>query len=212
VQQHLLGYIKPIHFLKVLMNMMLVRSAVVISAAIAASAVTVAPAFAGSISYTGNTTGQPTWTRPQSGTPPTLLSLVGTNTPFSVFGFQVDVGGSYDFTSIGTNPADPVFDVYLHLYQNAFDPASQLANLLVGDDDGGLGEWGAAFSQGLSANTSYFLVTSGYDNSDIGEFNNSITGPGNIAAVPTPALLPGVLGFGMSILRKKKRGDEAQAV
>ena len=170
---------------------------------------TAAPSLAGSLSYSGTTVGQPTWNRPLSGNPPTSLSGVGTATRYSVFEFFVDTSGAYNFLSVATNPAN--WDNYTFLYQNSFNPLAPLTNVLRGNDD--FPDVGQSGFNGVSltAGVNYFLVTTGFGNTSTGAFTNTITGPGNIAAVPTPALLPGLIGMGVAALRKRKSGAAEEA-
>jgi hypothetical protein len=149
----------------------------------------------------GDTTGEPTWNRPIGSGP--SLSGVGTATPYDVISFNVDAAGDYVFSLTSA------FDNYLHLYQGSFDPNNQLANLLIGDDDGG-GGLNASFNFGLLSGTSYFAIVSGFSNNSFGAYNLAITGPGNVSiggAVPEPttwAMM--LLGFGLigGAMRRKK--------
>lgn len=172
-----------------------------------------APSLAGSLTYTGTTQGGQTWNRTLSGNPPNVLSGVGTATPYSVFEFNVDATGTYDFLSIATNPAN--WDNYLHLYRNSFNPSAQFTNVMNANDDfGAIGRSGFN-GVSLTSGINYFLVTSGFGNTDFGAFSNTISGVGNISAsstaVPTPALLPGLIGIGAAAYRKRKGAAIAKA-
>jgi hypothetical protein len=159
------------------------------------------PALAGDYSYSGDTTGGPTWNRPVAGSPPTPpVSGVGTATPYEVFSFTVSADGSYDFLSV----ADGGWDNYLFLYTGSFDPNDQFANVLIGNDDfeGDIGLSG--FSYALTAGTTYLAVSSGFANTDFGAYTLRITGPGDITpgdgggGVPEPATWAMMIaGFGL---------------
>lgn len=185
------------------------------SVAIALSVCVTLPSQAATVSYSGDTTNAPTFNRPltegfEGGTnQPTALSLKGTAVPYYNQSFFVDTTGSYDI--VGSQN----FLGIQFLYQNNFNPNTPLVNLLSGNDPFP-DENNSGFS-GLSliANNQYFLVTTGFDNSNnsFGTFNNTITGTGNItlisdsATVPEPSLIVGTAIFGIfgisSILKCK---------
>lgn len=171
--------------------------------ALAAFAVA-APAQAATAVVAGDTTGSPTYNRTLSGSPPTILSAVGTAVAYDVVSFSVGTGGSYSF-----NLDSLVFDPFLTLYSGSFDPSNPLANALIADDDAGPGS-NSAFSFNLASGVSYFAVATGFGNSDFGAYTLTITGPGDIligaGAVPEPgtwALL--ILGFGMTGAAMRRR-------
>ena len=160
--------------------------------ALAAAAAFALPAQA--IVVVGTTTGAPTWNRPLAGTPPTALSGVGTAVPYTVLPFTVSTSGSYVVQSTATAPAS--WDNFTVLYQTAFSAATPLVNALVANDDNpsiGL----AGFTSALTAGTSYFLITTGFGNTNFGEYSNSITGPGTITVVPEPGSVA-LLGLGLA--------------
>ncbi|MEP0914727.1 PTPA-CTERM sorting domain-containing protein [Leptolyngbya sp. GB1-A1] len=191
------------------------KTALTVASAACVALGTAAPSLAGSLTFSGTTAGQPTWNRPvQNGSnAPTALSAIGTNVPFSTFGFTVDTTGLYNFLSVGTDPAG--WDNYTFLYQGDFNPTQPLTNVLRGNDDfPGIGVSG--FNDvSLVSGLNYFLITTGFDNSNAGRFDNTISGVGNISEIgnpqpiPTPALLPGLIGMGIATLRKRK-GEAAQ--
>ncbi len=59
-----------------------------------------------------------------------------------------------------------------------------------------------------------FLGDSDSDGSQRRDRRNRENPPGVVnpppTAIPTPALLPGLVGFGLSVLRQRKRQDEAE--
>jgi hypothetical protein len=167
-------------------------------------------AQAATFTYSGDTTGAPTWNRPTSGTPPTDLSVAGTNTPYDVFNFTVDASGSYLFNSTSA------YDNYGFLYQGSFNPTDQFTNVIVGDDDSA-GYPNYKFTTNLNTGTDYFLVSTGFGNTDFGTFTTTITGSGNVLAsgatsVPEPFTIIGTLIGGTAAVRMRKKlksGTEA---
>lgn len=180
--------------------------------ALAAAAVILAatPSLADTYTYAGTTAGGPVFNRPlEDGSG---LSAVGTSVRYNVLQFSVTIGGGYDFLSA---PITAGFDNFLILYANSFNPLSPLANFRVADDDtGGIGV-SAGFGASLTANTNYFLVTTGFNNADFGDFNNRITGPGVItpgAPIPEPATMlllgTGLAGVGAAVRRRGRSGGK----
>ncbi|MBK8066144.1 MAG: hypothetical protein IPK27_00505 [Rhodanobacteraceae bacterium] len=141
---------------------------------------------AATISYTGNSAGGPTWNRPAvvSASDCGALSGVGTATPYSAQPFYVDTPGNYDIFSDqgygGGKSPDGGFDGYIVLYRDSFNPASPLTNCVGGDDDAAVIGLSEMLGVPLDGNRTYVLVTTGFSNGDAGEFENEITGPGNI--------------------------------
>lgn len=191
------------------------RSSLRISfAAITLSLASILPAQATSLSYSGDTTGGPTFNRPAApgfegvDNPSTSLSNVGTAVPYYSQPFFVDTTGSYDVQ--GTQN----FDGIQYLYQTTFSPTASLTNLVNGNDS--FPDVGTSGFIGLplAANSQYYLVTTGYadpGSADIsfGSFTNTISGPGNIttAAVPEPSTGSGtmtiaLLGGGFLLKRR----------
>jgi hypothetical protein len=196
---------------------MLTIKKVTTSAIIAASALSIGfnsfatSAVAASISYSDDTTGQPTWTPP----------LSSATIPYSVQHFTVDTAGTYTFTSIVPGRvANPILGQWyrqLYLYANSFNSLSPISNLINGQ-----GSLNATLTTNLSTNfqnlvpgTSYFLVTSGFFSSgDVGSFTNSISipGAGNITlssgsatAVPEPFSVLGSIIGGSAALRMRRK-------
>ena len=167
------------------------------------------PSLAASLSYTGTTVGEATWSRPLANgvNPPVALAAVGTNVPFSAFQFNVDTTGAYDFLSTSTDPAN--WDNYTFLYVNSFDSTNPLDNIVIANNNFPTKGLSGFNNVSLTAGLNYFLVTSGFADADAGAFLNTISSANRIIAgpatpIPTPALLPGLIGMGITLLRKKK--------
>ena len=118
----------------------------------------------------------PQFTRPNGGTPPT------TQSSYTVFydKFSVTIGttGKYDILS------DQDYDGYLHIYENSFDPADPMTNVIGGDDDNTNGNGAAHGSKieglSLTAGTTYIIVGSGYGTTGIGTISFWIEGAATV--------------------------------
>lgn len=165
--------------------------------ALAAAAVS-SPAHALIFTFTGSTTGQPTFNRAFedfSG-----LSGVGVANPYQVTEIAVSVSGEYTFLTTA-----PTFDPFSFLY-SSFNPADATANGIVGNDDL-LGFTTSGFSANLVAGTSYFFVMTGFAPTDFGAYSTTIGGPGIAAIVPEPEtyalMLLGVAGIAAWARRRR---------
>lgn len=129
-------------------------------------------------SYSATTVGGPSWTRPFADC--TGATGLGPMT-LHVQEFSVNLTGAYDVSSV----QDGGWDGYVFVYQNAFNPASPNANCVIGDDDGptGIGT-SEIVGVALTAGTTYFVVTTGFENGEQGTFTNTISGPGDITIGP----------------------------
>ncbi|MBI4892537.1 MAG: PEP-CTERM sorting domain-containing protein [Acidobacteria bacterium] len=167
-------------------------------------------AFGATLNYSATTVGGPTWNRPVEGTPPNSISGVGTVVAYDVLPFWVDLSGSYTFQNTGVTPAN--WDNYTFLYVTSFNPAAQLTNVIIGDDDNlviGL----SGFTTNLTASTQYYFVTTGFGNTDAGAFNLEISGQGNITAgqvngqVPEPSTwaLAGLGLAALSVISRRRK-------
>jgi len=162
------------------------------------TALPVSTVSADTITYTGTTTGGPTWNRPvaNGGSAPVSLSGLATAVPYSVQSFTVSMAGLYSLQSTAVPSSG--WDNYTFLYLNGFNPASPLTNILIGNDDNltiGL----SGFSLNLLAGTTYFFVTTGVTNGSFGSFSNTFSGPGTITlnGPSVPESGPGMIAFGL---------------
>ncbi len=170
---------------------------------------TAAPSLAGSFTYTGTTVGEPTWHRPvaNGANVPVKLAPAAKAVSFSAFEFNVDTTGLYNFLSTSTTPTN--WDNYTFLYVNGFDSTKPLDNIVIANNDFPTKGVSGFNNVSLTAGLNYFLVTSGFANADQGDFSNTIANASRIiagpaTAIPTPALLPGLIAMGIATFRKKK--------
>lgn len=129
--------------------------------------------------FVGDTTAGASWNRPFASF--SGLSSAGTGVKYEVLPFTVSVSGAYDFL----NTAAASWDNFTFIYKDAFNPASPLVNGVIGNDDRpGIGLSG--FNVNLTAGTSYFFVTTGFDPGDFGAYSLNVTGPGSVVTTPVP--------------------------
>lgn len=149
--------------------------------------------------WSGDTTGRPTYQR--SFEDFSGLSGIGNGVAYQTLSFTVDANGAYDFSSLAAvKPSSGLrWDQFIFLYSPTFSAAAPLNNGLIANDDAsGLGT--SAFTFGLTAGTSYVFVTTGFDAlDDFGGYTNTITGPGNVNVVPEPASY-GLMALGLAAI------------
>jgi hypothetical protein len=121
-------------------------------------------------------------------------------------------------------------DGFIFLYQNSFNPASPLTNVLSGDDDYSNASLNCLASVGcsrlpstnatltLTAGVTYIVVASQFRNpptDNVSQYTVDILTPGNAqvifpssASVPEPSSILGLLGLGLGFLasRSLKQG------
>lgn len=136
------------------------------------------------------------------------------NPRFDAYGFVVNLDGDYSFGLVAADPAN--FDTFIHLYQTGFNPADPEANFLRANDDGpGGADAGSALSNvHLVAGTQYYVVADGFSALDYGAYTATISGPGNITAVPAPEpsstlLIALAAAFGGWLLVRRARQNTA---
>jgi hypothetical protein len=138
---------------------------------------------AGLVTITGDTSGGPGFNRPVEDL--SALSAIGTDVAYRSYGFTVDASGSYTFL------ISALFDSFGFLYSPALNTAVPLDNALVANDDLLIGFSTSGFAFDLVSGTPYYLVTTGFANTDFGSFSATIGGPGNILPIDDP-VVPGV--------------------
>lgn len=136
--------------------------------------------------FSGDTTGDPTFDRPNTGAPPTST---GGQNQFEAFNFRVRKSGSYQFDLTGgTN-----YDTYGVLYRGGFNPNRPLDNAVAADDDAGPGVDSRIIAN-LNAQQQHTFVTSAFGGV-FGTYVFSLAGPGQLvlsdAEVATGALQSG---------------------
>ncbi|MBF2098664.1 MAG: hypothetical protein IGQ88_09850 [Gloeomargaritaceae cyanobacterium C42_A2020_066] len=191
------------------------------AAAVALMTVGAAPQAeaASMVMYSGDTTGGPTWNRPDQGVPPSGLASIETNVPYSVQEFSVDTNGFYTLFSESTTIIAGLFfyNNFLVFYETSFDPTNPLINVIASASDD-INSGFVFLPLQLTAGTSYFLVTTGFDNGDFGTFTNTITGPQGshitLGSTPTPVPVPpAALGLLLtSVLSARKLLQHKQTV
>jgi PEP-CTERM motif len=180
------------------------RRAMLLLSAILMAAPTAAQNFAGTTTFN-----DPAYNRPLPGSPPPELSIVGTAVHYQVLSFEVTVSGGYNILMTGIDPV--LWDTFLGLHSDSFDPLAPLDNALIYNDDFPIvGQ--SSFSYDLMIGTPYFAILTGFDNDDVGAWTLEISGPGMAVpiggAVPEPAawaMLIGGFGVAGAAMRTRRR-------
>lgn len=148
------------------------------------------------VTYTGDTTGGPTFNRPL--TDFSNLSQTGTNVAYNALTIQIDTSGEYSFVATGLG-----FDTMLFLYKDVFDPTAPKLNGVIGSDDL-VSSNTSGFASELEAGSRYIVVFTSYYNNFAGQYALTIAGPGVITAVPEPQVWL-MLGLGLAALAFTQR-------
>lgn len=145
-----------------------------------------------SASYSGVLDGSsPTFQNPLSGTCASCA--------YDVQAFTVDTDGLYTIDAFypGDTGLDENLDGYLILYADGFDPMDAATGIIGSDDDGpGGSNTSQILDIALTAGTTYFLVTTSFDDAptsfgqNLGPFENTIAGAGNVTLVGAPIPVP----------------------
>lgn len=142
------------------------------------------------IHQTGDTTGGPTLDL-------TPWEFPGAAIPFTQWAFTVDTSGTYTFQVTAE------FDSVILLFENSFDPADTVTNLVTGSDDD-VSPTTSSLAGELTAGTTYYFVVTGYDDPEFGKYQVLIGGPGLITAVPEPSTWL-MLAFGLAAVTYAQR-------
>lgn len=145
--------------------------------------------------YTGDTTGAPTYNRALENL--SGLSVTGDNVSYQTLSFKLSEAGDYTFLMTSS------YDGMLFLYKDAFNPNAALTNGIVGNDDL-LGFTTSGFYVVLESNVTYVLVATAFASGDAGAYSVTIGGPGVITAVPEPSTWL-MLGLGLAAVGYARR-------
>jgi hypothetical protein len=194
------------------------QSSKFLKVAVAVAAFVSQAAFATPVNFSGElTTTDPVYNRPFT---TTSLSSTGTHASYDVYGFHVSANGTYSIeaTAFNATGAGLASDTFFALYQNTFNPASGLTNLLQVDDDSGVGAL-SLLNSTLTAGTQYYLIFTTFDNGRFGTYSglfNTLTGAGQVsldgATIPGQVPEPGnmalvslaLLGMGVAGRRNRR--------
>jgi hypothetical protein len=163
--------------------------------------------FSGALSAT-----DPTFNRTLVGNPPTSLSGVGTAVSYDLLPFYVTLNDTYLAETLSaTLSPGTADDTFIAIYQTAFNPLSPLTNVVIADDDTGVGNLSLA-TKALTAGTQYYLVVTSFSNGAFGNYTghlDSTTGLGQVVLgavpeLPTSAMMLLSLGMAGALLRTRQ--------
>lgn len=149
--------------------------------------------------FSGDTTGGPTWDRPFSDF--SGLSALGVDVLYEVIPFFVPATGVY------TIAEEQEFDGFLYIYEDVFDSTLPLVNGVVGNDDGPGGIGTSLVSTTLTAGTQYYIVTTGFEDIEFGLYDGTISstaGLATIGLIPEPSSLSLVAAAGLLAARRRR--------
>ena len=132
------------------------------------------------------------------------LSSVGTTVRYDVLEFTVSTSSDYTFLTTA------LFDPFVILYAPAFTAATPLTNAQIANDDL-VSQTTSGFTYALAANTVYRYVTTGFANTDLGDYSTTIGGIGTISVVPEASTYA-MLALGLTILGVARRRSKALSV
>ncbi|GIV33508.1 MAG: hypothetical protein KatS3mg031_1043 [Chitinophagales bacterium] len=129
----------------------------------------------------GNTNDIPNW-NPLPGRPfeddGSCCWGTSVNPPYQIIAFQVTATGAYNILQTQSG-----YDGVMYIYT---DPLNLTVNPPVtfvagNDDDDILGTgWSGIYNLTLNKNQNYYLISTGYSSTDLGNYSTDFTGPGNI--------------------------------
>ncbi len=116
----------------------------------------------------------PIWTRPFVAGGVCNPSLTGVNIPYDTYNFSLDMDANLG-AEVVTFTA-PSGDSFLCLYEDSFDPTDPCGNLVITNDDGGVGLL-SQFDVMLNSGVEYILVVTTFNNNgnDFGDYVVEIT-------------------------------------
>ena len=132
-------------------------------------------------SFAGTTLGSLVYNRTNDGLPPTALSSTANATPYSVFKVTVPTSGIYNFDVTTTTGG---YDPCTALYSGSFNPSTPLINVIAANDNKPTAANSGFDNIALNSGVEYFLVVSGFDNADSGNFTGTVSGVGSATVAP----------------------------
>ncbi|MCS6776253.1 MAG: dockerin type I domain-containing protein [Chloroherpetonaceae bacterium] len=120
----------------------------------------------------GTTAGAPVYHRTAEGAPPTALDTQATAVPYTIYRITPETNAIAHFLVTSLTPG---YDPFTALYHTSFAPDRPLENVLLANDDRGSAERSGFEDVPLMAGTDYFLVVSGYNNADFGDFQLTVS-------------------------------------